>query len=163
MFSMSASIILIPSASAHTPAWTVATHAYITAYPNPTGVGQSVHVDMFLGNAPFYNAALTNTYRYLNYELTITAPDGTSSSTTFAYISDSTSNQDYQFTPTQVGTYNLTFTYPGQTITAAEQPTGSAYVNDTFLASTGTCTLTVMNTPLPALLTSTSAAPTAYW
>ncbi len=161
--SMGASMMLIPSASAHTPAWQIPTHAYMTAYPNPIGVGQSVHIDMFLGNPPYYNSALTNNYRYHNYDLTIVAPDGTSSSITFAYISDPTDNQDYQFTPTQVGTYNLTFSYPGETITAADQPTGSAYVNDTYLPSSYTYALVVTQTPLPGLVSSTTAAPTAYW
>ena len=112
MFSMSASMILTPNVSAHYPAWQIPTHAYMTAYPNPTGVGQPVHIDLFLGNAPYSGAVLTNTYRFHNYQLTIIAPDGTSSSVTWAYVSDPTDNQDYQYTPTQVGTYNLTFSYP---------------------------------------------------
>ena len=40
MLSMSASMMLIPNASAHTPAWKIPTYAYIIAAPNPIGVGQ---------------------------------------------------------------------------------------------------------------------------
>ena len=35
IFSMGASMMLIPSASAHTPAWKIPTYAYISATPNP--------------------------------------------------------------------------------------------------------------------------------
>ncbi len=164
--SMGASMMLIPSASAHNPAWNIPTNAYVTAFPNPTGVGQPVQIVMFLGQAPYFNAALTNNFRYHNYQLTIVAPDGTSSSVTFAYVSDPTDAQDYSYTPTQVGTYNITFSYPGETITNNTQPVTnpvSAYINDTYLPSSNTCTITVTQTPLPALVTSTTASPTAYW
>ena len=48
MFSMSASVMLIPNASAHTPAWQIPTYAYITVTPNPVGLSQSVFIDMWL-------------------------------------------------------------------------------------------------------------------
>jgi len=39
MFSMSASMILIPTTSAHSPPYYIISYAYITAAPNPDGVG----------------------------------------------------------------------------------------------------------------------------
>ena len=42
--SMSASMLFIPSASAHTPPWSIPTYAYINVSPNPVGVGQPVQV-----------------------------------------------------------------------------------------------------------------------
>ena len=36
------SLVALPSASAHTPAWQIPTFAYINARPNPVGVGQQV-------------------------------------------------------------------------------------------------------------------------
>jgi hypothetical protein len=170
MISMGTSMILVPFVSAHGPGsappnttpWQIPTFAHIFAAPNPVGVGQLTWIDMFLANPPFFSAAFTNNYRYHNYQLTITSPDGTNASQTFAYISDSTNNQNFAYTPTEVGTYNLTFYYPGETITALEQPVGSVYVNDSYLPSTATTSLTVTQEPIPSALGS-APLPTEYW
>ena len=67
MLSMSASMMLMPTTNAHTPAWEIPTYAYITAAPNPVGVGQTVNVYMWLTNF-YYGAAYTNTIRFHNYQ-----------------------------------------------------------------------------------------------
>ena len=100
MFSMSASMMLIPSASAHTPAWNIPTFAYIEVNPNPIGVNQQVTVYMWLDKTYDPASALSNDYRFQNYELTITAPGGAKTTQTFAYISDPTSSQYTHYTPT---------------------------------------------------------------
>ena len=107
MFSMSASMILIPNVNAHTPAWQIPTYAYINVAPNPVGVGQSTSIDMWLSRV-LPGAELGNDIRWQNYKLTITAPNGTNTTETFATVSDPTANQDYSFTPTTTGTYTLT-------------------------------------------------------
>jgi len=127
MLSMSASMMLIPTASAHTPAWNIPTQAFIVVAPSPIGVGQTVHVYMWL--AEVYGAAggttaaigtngstasaalLSNNYRFHNYNLTITAPDGTVTTQIFAIISDTTSSQYITYTPSQVGNYTFVFTF----------------------------------------------------
>ncbi len=109
-FSMSASMMFIPNASAHTPAWKIPTYAYISVAPNPIGVDQPAYIYMWIDKT-IDGAAIGNDVRFHNYELTITAPDGTKSTQTFAVVSDPTSNQGYSFTPTQVGTYSLNFTF----------------------------------------------------
>ena len=76
IISMGTSMILLPPTSAHTPAWQVPTFAYIQAVPNPIGVGQTATVYMWLANT-YADALKTNDYRFHNYKLTITAPDGT--------------------------------------------------------------------------------------
>ena len=48
MLSMSASMMLIPNSSAHTPAWQIPTYAYINATPSTIGVGQTITVYMWL-------------------------------------------------------------------------------------------------------------------
>ena len=48
MFSMTASMMLVPTANAHSPAWKIPTYAYINVSPNPVGTGQSVEVIMWL-------------------------------------------------------------------------------------------------------------------
>jgi hypothetical protein len=179
ILSMTASAILIPTASAHTPAWQIPTYAYINATPSTIGVGQTITVYMWL-NAVYgaaggttaitgttgatASAALTaNNWRFQNYKLTITAPDGTNTSQTWAVVQDTTSNQFTTFTPTVVGTYNLTFTFPGQVYGAGgDGYSGSILINDTYLPSTASTTVTVQQTPIPAAVTS-EPMPTNYW
>ena len=167
MFSMSASMMLMPDANAHTPVWQIPTFAQISVAPDPAGVGQTVAVYLFLGNAPIPGSAITNTYRFHNYKLTITAPDGTKTTQTWDTIQDTTNNQGTTFTPTQVGTYTLTFNYPGQTLTAPnDQPASTngatSYVNDTYLPSSASTTLTVQQDAIPAAITG-YPLPTEYW
>jgi hypothetical protein len=159
--SIAATATLTPTANAHEPAWEIPTYAYVTCAPNPIGVDQQVNVFMFLTNY-FYGSQYTNTYRFHNFQLTITSPTGHVETQNFPYIADTTSNQATTFTPTEVGTYTLNFTYPGQTITAADQAAGSLYVNDTFLPSSASTTLTVQQDPIPPAITS-YPLPTEYW
>jgi hypothetical protein len=178
MLSMSASMMLIPNASAHTPAWSIPTYAYIVAAPSPIGVGQAVHVYMWLdcvfgaaggttatiGTNGYTASAslLSNNYRFHNYNLTITAPDGTVTTQIFAVISDTTSSQYTTFTPSQVGNYTFVFTFPGQAYAQYDHYANSVLVNDTYLPSSASTTLNVQQTPIPAA-TGSAPMPTAYW
>ena len=83
-FSMSASIMLIPSASAHTPAWNIPTYAYITAAPNPVGVGQPIFITMWLTNIFSPAELLSNDYRFHNYRALYQAPNGTTTENYFS-------------------------------------------------------------------------------
>jgi hypothetical protein len=169
--SMSASLMLIPTASAHNPAWEIPTYAYIQALPNPVGVGQSITVYVFLdktfGSLPGTvnsNAALTNTYRFHNYQVVITAPDNKTETRNFDYISDPTSAQEFSFTPSEVGIYMLNFTFLGQRYDqypGGYNPT-SPLVNDTYMASTASTNLIVQEEPLPDAISS-YPLPTEYW
>src|SRR5208283_555898 len=77
---------LIPSVHAAST-YTVSMYAYINVSPNPTGVNQQVEIIMWLEQIFGQNAQLTNTYRFTNsYELVVTAPDGTNTSTTIATV-----------------------------------------------------------------------------
>ena len=147
--------MLPPDTAAHTPAWTITTFAYISAAPNPVGVGQQTNIVFWLDTV-IQGAGITNNIRFKNYNLTIIAPDGARTEKIFATITDTTSSQYYQFTPDQVGTYNLYFNFPGQVYDY-----GGAYNNDTYPASSASTTLTVQETPvtgLPAI-----PLPTEYW
>ena len=171
--SMTASLVLMPTASAHTPPWSIPTWAYISAAPNPTGAGQQVLIIMWLTNLFSPATGLGNDYRFHNYELTITAPNGVKTTTTFAYVSDPTSDQDYEFTPTSVGTYTLNFTFPGQafntyahdtvwySLFAPGVPQPETLINDTYLPSSASMNLTVQSTPIASY--PTTPLPTAYW
>ncbi len=166
MFSMSASMILIPNVNAHTPAWQIPTYAYINVAPNPVGVNQPVHIDMWLSMV-LPGAELGNDIRWQNYKLTITAPDGTNTTETFATVSDPTANQDYSFTPTTTGTYTFTFNFPGMLYTWTTEPSmfggvvPDPYAGDTYLPSSASTTLTVQSTPLTAI--PPTPLPTQYW
>jgi hypothetical protein len=141
--SIAASMLLLPNTSAHSnPTWNLPTFAFVQVVPNPIGVGQTATVYMWLSNT-YDNELVTNNYRFRNYTLTISAPNGTSSTIVFPYVSDTTSNMFYSFTPTTVGTYSFNFTYPGQTLTVDNSLPTSAYINDTYLPSSSTCTCTV--------------------
>ena len=165
---MMASIMLVPSTSAHTPAWQIPTYAYINASPNPVGTGQSVEIIMWLNLVPD-GAVIANDIRFQNYQLIITAPDGTNTTQTWAIVQDSTSAQDYFFTPTQTGTYTLTFNFPGMVYTWTEPVMSyitfsfgpSAYTNDTYLASSASTTLNVQNSPISNY--PLAPLPTSYW
>ena len=89
------------------------------------------------------DTALTNDWRFHNYKLTITAPDGTVTIKTFETVIDTTSSQSYSFAPDQVGTYQLKFEFPGQDYNTYSHNPNSAFVNDTYLPSSATGTLTV--------------------
>ncbi len=97
---------IMQTSYAHSPPWQIPTFAYVQAVPNPIGVGQTATIYMWLANT-YDNALKTNDYRFHNYQLTITAPDGTVTTQNFANITDPTSNQFYSFVPTQSGTYQL--------------------------------------------------------
>jgi len=160
-FSMTASMMLVPSASAHTPPWTIKPFAYISVNPNPVGVDQQVTVYMWLDQL-YDQAVLGNDYRFHNYELTITSPTGKVTTQTFATISDPTSNQYTLFTPSEVGIYTFNFTFPGQVVNDYPHSPSSLYVNDTYLPATASTTLTVQKTPIPAAITG-EPLPTMYW
>ncbi|MCL4430243.1 MAG: PQQ-binding-like beta-propeller repeat protein [Chloroflexi bacterium] len=167
---MAASTSLIPNVSSHTPPYQIPTYAYIWAEPDPIGVGQTATVFMWLnqifgvGFDTTSYALLSNNYRFHNYNFTVVAPDGTVKTTIFDVVKDSTSNQITSFTPDQVGTYTLIFDFPGQAY--AQYPgqynPNSILVNDTYLPSSATETLTVQSEPIPPAVGS-SPLPTAYW
>jgi hypothetical protein len=182
--SMVSSMMLMPNATAHNTAtdkstWQIPTYAYIVAAPNPIGVEQTAHIYMWLDsvygaaggtvasigtNASTVSAALlANNYRFHNYNLTITAPDGTVTQQIFAVVQDSTSSQYITYTPTQTGTYSFQFSFPGQTYGAnGNGYEGSPLLGDYYMPSSANTTLTVQQEPIPAATTS-NPLPTAYW
>jgi hypothetical protein len=176
--SMSVSMILTPNVSAHSSPWQIPTYAYIVAEPNPVGVNQSVNIYMWLdaiygviggATAAVNNnastaagALLANNYRFHDYKLTITGPQGTITQS-FPVVLDTTSNQYTSFVPTVAGTYTLTFSYPGQVYGEnGNGYEGSIQMNDTYLPSNATTTIQVQQTPI-ALPVTSEPLPTDYW
>jgi hypothetical protein len=175
IISMGASMLMLPTTSAHTPVWNIPTYSYIVVQPNPIGVNQTINVYMWLDavygeQAGTVNGvsgqalALQNNYRFLNYNLTIIAPDGTVATTIFPIIEDTTSDQGYAYTPSQVGTYQFIFNYPGQVYAAnGNGLSGSTMANDTYMPSIASANLTVQSTSIISTGAQGNPLPSAYW
>jgi len=152
--------LLLPTASAHTPTWQIPTFAYIQAIPDPIGVGQTTLVYMWL-NKLIDGTSLLNNVRFHNYHLTITAPDGTVTTKDFPIVTDPTSNVGYSFTPDQVGTYKLAFSFPGQNYTDYDYVATSQFIGDRYLPSNASATLIVQQDPVLDLVN--NPLPVNYW
>jgi hypothetical protein len=155
LLTITVTLVALPVANAHTPPWQITTFAFVQAAPNPIGVGQSGLIYMWLDKV-IDGAALANNKRFQNYTLTITAPNGTVTTRIFPVCWDPTSNLGYSFTPDQVGTYTLKFTFPGQVYNW----TGS-YANDLYTASSASANLTVQQAQIA--MYPTTPLPTQYW
>jgi len=94
-----ASMLLIPTTDAHYPLWQIPTFAYVQAVIDPVGIGQNTYIYMWIDKTFGTDTALTNDWRFHNYKLTITAPDGTKETKTFDIVWDTTSSQGYSFAP----------------------------------------------------------------
>jgi outer membrane protein assembly factor BamB len=157
----------LSTASAHTPAWSIKSYAYLSAAPNPVGVGQEAYVYMWV-DIPISGALITNDIRRSGYTLTITDPDGTNTTQTWSRVEDTTGVQSYFFTPTKVGEYTLTFNYAGQTYTWTQANTpglsaaNALYQNDTYQPAQTVATLIVQEAQIPGVQQS-AALPTEYW
>ena len=154
---VAANLTLISNPSAHTPAWQIPTYAFISVTPDPIGVGQQLNVLMWVDKMP-NGAAETNNVRFRDYNLTIIKPDGTIETKIWDTCKDTTSSQYYAYTPETVGNYTFTFTFPEQKY---DYPTQSAFVNDTYLSSTASTTITVQQDPIQSTIS--NPLPTEYW
>jgi len=158
MLSIGASMMLVPTANAHDPAWDITTFAYIHVAPNPVGVGQKVDIIMWVDKTMggWFAASYDNDIRMHDYKLTITKPDGTTETKTWDTIWDTTSSQYTSYVPDQTGEYTLKFDYPKQVCTYSTD-----YQNDTYLASSATTTLTVQEEEITAI--TSYPLPAEYW
>ncbi len=163
--SMATSIMLVPNASAHTPAWEIPTYMFVSVAPNPIGVGQTVNVNLWC-NAPPPTASAQYGDRWTNLTLVITKPDG-STQKLGPFSSDATGGTVTTFTPDTVGNYSLQSFFGGEVLPGLNNPvpgtiSNNAFVNDTFLPSSSSkFVLTVQQDPIsyePA-----APLPTSYW
>jgi hypothetical protein len=171
--SIASSTMLIPRTTAHTPPWTITDTAYIAIEPNPIGVGQTLHITLWTAQ-PMPNSILTNDIRKHDYTLIITAPSGDKSTFHWDVVDNTGGELTTTFTPDQVGTYNATFNYGGQTyptlaevtttvpFTSADIAAINAYAGDIFSPGSETVSFTVQQEPLPAP-TGSYPLPTEYW
>jgi hypothetical protein len=168
MLSMTASMILLPNANAHTPAWQIPTIAFVNVAPNPVGVGQSVNVGFWI-NAPPPTAAMAAGDRWTGLTVKVTHPDGTTE-TLGPFTSDDTGGTHTEYTPSAVGTYTFQMFFPGQTLAGnnlapgvpSTGPLANPFIGDYYEPSNSSVfTLTVQQQPVGGV--SVAPLPTSYW
>jgi outer membrane protein assembly factor BamB len=169
ILSISASLTLLPSASAHTPPWQITDVAHINAQPSPIGVGQPETI-IFWAAQPLPLSALTNNIRKTNYTLIVTDPDGAVVfDQNFYNIVNPGGEQAIEFVPAKVGTYNATFYFRGMTYPTYDQITSTvplskatvdAYAGDIYLPTSDSVTFVVQQEPLSYII---NPLPTEYW
>ena len=154
ILSLAASTSILPTTKAHTPPWTIQDHCYIAVAPNPIGVGQTLNILIWTAQ-PLPNSVITNNIRKDNYVLTITAPDGTNTTQSWAVVDNTGGEQFTTYTPTQVGNYTATFVFQGMTyptlsqvtstvpLTAATNTSINALAGDVYLSDKAIETFTV--------------------
>ena len=156
-------LLSIPAASAHTPAWQVPTYAYITASPNPVGPNQQTVFVFWMAQPPPSASAKTGD-RWTDMTIDVTKPDGTIDHLG-PFVSDPVGSGYTTYTPQVIGTYTAKFNFPQQVCERAGYTglngSNSAYVNDTFLASTASTKFVVQATPI-AFFTE-APLPVSYW
>jgi outer membrane protein assembly factor BamB len=167
ILSLSALIAILPTASAHTPQWSITTYCFVSARSFTIGVGQPQYVIAWIQDPP--PTADGNYGDRWAFTFEITKPDG-SKQTLGPQNSDNVGSAYVLYTPTDVGKYTViakfqehtitgTPIYPGKTI---DNISGAAYVNDTYKASTSDpLTFTVQADPIPTW--PESPLPTEYW
>jgi len=164
IISMSASMMLLPTTTAHTPPYQTVTYAKVVCMPSLLGVGQSGLIYAFLANAPLTGAAIENTFRNHNYTVTTISPSGVKQVYHYDTVTDTTGVQFIRFTPTEIGQYNITFLYGGNVVNSTYfDTTTAANVGDIWLPSTATATVTVQQAPVTSYPDSISPFPTEFW
>jgi outer membrane protein assembly factor BamB len=165
--SIGASTILLP-ANAHTPSINQNTLAFISAAPNPCGVGQAITLGFWLQQPP--NTA-DGPYgdRWQNMKINVVKPDGTNE-TLGPFTSDDTGGTFTTYTPTVIGNYSFQMIFPGQNLTGTNyrpgntittQP-GAAYVGDYFLPSISNIASVTVQESIVAYLPN-APLPSNYW
>lgn len=153
--------------SAHNPAWTIQTYAYVNAAPNPWGIGsgEPILIVFWINSIPPTAAGVSGD-RWLNMTLDITTPSGQVQHYG-PFTSDPVGGNYMTYTPTATGNYTVLFTFPTQTATLTggtgivNPAAVSPLVNDTYLGSTATTTFTVNNTPVTYF--QEAPLPGSYW
>jgi hypothetical protein len=162
MLSITATLVVFPLVSAHTPAWTIPTSSYCLVTPSTVGLGQYTTIVVFVDRySP--TAGGGSGQRWSGFLITITKPDNTVV-TIGPFECGSDVGSDYRtYTPDQLGTYKIVFSWPGETAEAAPgHPSSSEYIGDFYEGSTSDpAYLTVQQQPVTGW--QEPPLPTGYW
>jgi len=161
MVTIAVTLVALPVANAHDPPWEMPTYAYIALSPHPVGVNQAVTAVFWIDKIPPTAAGIAGD-RWKFY-LDITNPEG-NKQTVGPLTSDPVGGSWYTYTPDQVGEYTFTVRFGPQLITGSDGTGIYNYniaINDTYLESSATATLTVQEEAIPE--PPIYPLPTEYW
>jgi len=163
VLTFSAIFVALPIASAHDPPWNIPTYAYIAIDQNPLSVNTQAWITMWLDKVP-PTAGGAGGDRWRGFTIDVTQPDGTLQ-TLGPFTSSPIGTYSVQWTPTQVGTYQLQFSFPGQVLSEGAyppEPRGIPFVGDYYEPSvSGVLSVTVQSEPIPGF--TNIPLPTSYW
>jgi hypothetical protein len=148
MFAMAFSLVALPAVNTAKAALTW--YPYLTAAPNPVGVGQQVLI-VFGFTMP--TQTIANSYH--DWTITITDPDGNIKTAT-GLNTETTGSTFYTFTPDKVGNWTIKGHYPGGNVTLNDGASVSVPAADT-----NELRLTVQEQQIPQY--SFAPLPSAYW
>jgi hypothetical protein len=167
LLTIAVTLVALPAANAHTPAWIVPTWSYVSATPDVVGVNQAVIIVFWCNFIP--PTAYGNYGDRWTFYVNVTAPDG-KNETLGPFISDPVGGSYTLYTPTQVGTYTAQAWFIGKKVDNTPNgpsPTGGfmgsdVNLNDTYQASTSEPSdFTVQQEPLPYYVE--TPLPSGYW
>jgi outer membrane protein assembly factor BamB len=153
-------LLAVSSALAFLPSGNAVTYesaAFVSAQPSPIGVGQTAVIIAWLDNLPPKPGAHAGYYEgnFENFTITIEDPNGHEEEHLIRYA-DAVASAFITYTPDIVGTYTVTFDFPGQ-YGADSGPNADLY----YTPSSASVHLEVQEEPLPN--PTTYALPTGYW
>ena len=153
--------VALPSTSAHSPSWTVPTNAYIQPVPDTVGVGQSVTLVCWLDRYSPTNGG-NNGQVWTGWQINITQPDGKTVIIGPWTCASAVASDWKTFTPTEVGTYKMVFSWPGGVVAPSLATYSSVDTGDIFLGATSdTNYLYVQQNAVPSY--PETPLPSDYW
>jgi hypothetical protein len=162
MLTITATLIILPIANAHTPPLNIPTNAFVTCSPSTIGLGQYTTIIVWVDRySP--TAGGGSGQRWNGYQINITKPDG-NTQIIGPFECGSDVGSDYRtFTPDQLGTYKIVFSWPGETAKAMPgNPSTSPNIGDFYEGSTSDpAYLTVQQEPITGW--QEPPLPTGYW
>ena len=163
----SSAFAILPLTNAKNTNAIIPTWAFLSAVPNPVGIGQTLFLDMWIDKVPATAAGYYGD-RWQNFTIAVTLPDKTTT-TLGPYTSDAAGGAAAAYAPTEQGNYTFIFSFPGQTLTGgpgypadAAQLYVPAAVGDVYGGSTS-APLTVTVSSTPASTIPQNPLPTGYW
>jgi hypothetical protein len=169
VLTITATLVALPNANAHTPPINIPTFAYLNAFPDPIGVSQTISLFGWLDlYPPTANGAYGDRWEKLN--ITVTDPDG-NIETLGPFTSDPVGTIFTTYTPDTPGTYTFQFNFPGQVLAGNNPPPGGGgmfsagavvYIGDYYQpSSSAKVSVTVQQEPIAGA--PNYPLPSEYW
>jgi hypothetical protein len=161
LLTVSATFVSLGVVKAHDPPWSVNTWAFISAAPDPVGLGQTIFINFWL-QMPAPGVQYFAGLDVWHFTVTVTKPDHTTQ-TLGPFTSDATGGTYTTYVADQLGEYTFKVDFPGQTVTMNSSGLGGGiyWAGDWFEPATASTTVTVQQEqvmPYPQ-----EPLPTGYW